>query len=285
MVVNVGGIGLRVYTSAGVLAQLDGAGQPVELFTHLHVRENELSLYGFLTEEKLALFKLLLSISGIGPKVASALLGAVSPDALRQAVVQNEPGLLSRVPGVGSKTAKKIIFHLKDKIIPTGMEAAPSLSDTDAEVIAALTGLGFRPEVPINISGYVAPRIAVVPEVLVVPNRLRVPMRRLLQIRYRVGEKPFRITGITVSDPEIKTEISEPTAKAPKNVGGFEVIRIVVTLPARDKPLTDVETITITTDDEDYRELVVLLRPGKVPAAQPAGPQTPEVGPADQPDP
>jgi len=143
VVVNVGGIGLRVYTSASVLAQLDGAGQPVELFTHLHVRENELSLYGFLTEEKLALFKLLLSISGIGPKVASALLGAVSPDALRQAVVQNEPGLLSRVPGVGSKTAKKIIFHLKDKIIPTGMEAAPSLSDTDAEVIAALTGLGF----------------------------------------------------------------------------------------------------------------------------------------------
>jgi Holliday junction DNA helicase RuvA len=118
-------------------------GQAVELFTHLHVRENELTLFGFLTEEELALFKLLLSISGVGPKVALALLGTVSPDALRQAVVQDEPNLLSRVPGIGPKTARAIIFHLKDKIIPTGLEATPLLSDTDAEVIAALTGLGF----------------------------------------------------------------------------------------------------------------------------------------------
>jgi Holliday junction DNA helicase RuvA len=125
------------------LAQLDDVGQPVELFTHLNVRENELALYGFLTEEELALFRLLLSISGIGPKVALALLGTVSPDALRQAVVQEEPGLLSRVPGIGPKTARAIIFHLKDKLIPTGAAAAPLLGDTDVEVIAALTGLGF----------------------------------------------------------------------------------------------------------------------------------------------
>jgi len=132
-----------VHTPSGVLAQLDGVGQPVELFTHLHVRESELTLYGFLTEEELALFKLLLSVSGVGPKVALALLGTVSPDTLRQAVVQEEPGLLSRVPGIGPKTARAIIFHLKDKLIPTGVEAVPLLSDADAEVIAALTGLGF----------------------------------------------------------------------------------------------------------------------------------------------
>jgi len=126
-----------------VLAQLDGVGQPVELFTHLHVRENELALYGFLTEDELTLFKVLLSISGVGPKVALALLGTVSPEALRQAVVQEEPGLLSRVPGIGPKTARAIIFHLKDKLIPIGAEATPLLSDADAEVIAALTGLGF----------------------------------------------------------------------------------------------------------------------------------------------
>jgi len=118
-------------------------GQPVELFTHLHVRENELALYGFLTEDELTLFKVLLSISGVGPKVALALLGTVSPEALRQAVVQEEPGLLSRVPGIGPKTARAIIFHLKDKLIPIGAEATPLLSDADAEVIAALTGLGF----------------------------------------------------------------------------------------------------------------------------------------------
>ncbi|HEY68912.1 MAG: Holliday junction branch migration protein RuvA [Chloroflexi bacterium] len=143
IVVRVGGIGLQVHVPFGVLAQLDGVGQPVELFTHLHVRENDLALYGFLTEEELALFKLLLSISGVGPKVALALLSTVSPDALRQAVVQDEPGILSRVPGIGPKTAKAIIFHLKDKLAPVGVEAAPLLSEADAEVIAALTGLGF----------------------------------------------------------------------------------------------------------------------------------------------
>jgi len=143
VVIRAGGIGLQVRVPSSVLAQLDGTGRPVELFTHLHVRENELALYGFLTEEELTLFELLLSISGVGPKVALALLGTVSPDALRQAVVQEEPGLLSRVPGIGPKTAKAIIFHLKDKIIPTGVEAAGLLSDADAEVIAALTGLGF----------------------------------------------------------------------------------------------------------------------------------------------
>ena len=143
LVVRVGGIGFQVHAPAGVLRQLDDVEQPVELFTYLHVRENELALYGFLTQEERALFELLLGISGIGPKAALALVGTVSSDALRQAVLQDEPGLLTRVPGIGSKTAQKIIFHLKDKIIPTGAEAAPLLSDTDAEVIAALTGLGF----------------------------------------------------------------------------------------------------------------------------------------------
>lgn len=143
VVVRTGGIGFQVRVPAGVLAQLDGAGRPVDLFTYLHVRENELALFGFLTEEDLTLFKLLLSVSGVGPKVALALLGAVSPDALRQAVAQEQPGLLSRVPGIGPKTARAIIFHLKDKMVPAGMAAAPLLSDADAEVIAALTGLGF----------------------------------------------------------------------------------------------------------------------------------------------
>jgi Holliday junction DNA helicase RuvA len=115
----------------------------VELFTHLHVRENELALYGFLTGEQMSMFELLLSISGVGPKVALALLGTISTDALRQAVAQEEPRILSRVPGIGPKTAKAIIFHLKDKLIPTGVDATPLLDDADAEVLAALTNLGF----------------------------------------------------------------------------------------------------------------------------------------------
>jgi Holliday junction DNA helicase RuvA len=142
-VIRTGGVGFQVHAPSNVLAQLGGVGQAVELFTHLHVRETELTLFGFLTEDELALFRLLLSVSGVGPKVALAVLGTVSPESLRQAVVQEEPAILSRVPGIGTKTAKAIIFHLKDKIVSTGVAEIPLLTDTDAEVIAALTALGF----------------------------------------------------------------------------------------------------------------------------------------------
>lgn len=143
VVIRSGGVGLQVHMPANFLARLDGVGQSLELFTHLHVRENDLALYGFFTKEELSLFELLLSVSGIGPKVALSLLGTVSPDAFRQAVVQEKPGLLTRVPGIGPKTAKAIIFHLKDKVVSAGTETPSLLSDADTEVIAALTGLGF----------------------------------------------------------------------------------------------------------------------------------------------
>lgn len=142
VIVQVGGVGFHVRVPTRVLEQVQ-PGRPVELLTYLHVRENEISLYGFLTEEERALFELLLGVSGVGPKVALATLSTVSPDALREAVLREEPGILSRVPGIGPKTARAIIFHLKDRLVPTGAEAAPLLTDEDAEVIAALTALGF----------------------------------------------------------------------------------------------------------------------------------------------
>ena len=143
LVIRVGGVGFHVEVPSNVLERTGEQGQPVELFTHLHVRETQLALYGFLTQDELSLFHLLLSVSGVGPKVALAMLGTVTPDAMRQAVRQDQPSLLTRVPGIGTKTAKAIIFHLKDKIVPAGLESAPALSDTDADVIAALTALGF----------------------------------------------------------------------------------------------------------------------------------------------
>jgi len=143
LVVQVGGVGLRVYVPLSVLEQVDGVGRPVDLLTHLHVRENELTLYGFLTEDSLNLFELLLGVSGVGPKVALATLGAISPEALRQAVLREEPGILARVPGVGPKTARAIIFHLKDKLSLAEGGGVPLLTDEDADVIAALTALGF----------------------------------------------------------------------------------------------------------------------------------------------
>ena len=144
VVVRVGGVGFQVHVPDSILAELGEPGRPVELFTHLHVRENELALYGFLTSEDVALFKLLLSVSGVGPRVALSVLSNTSLETLQQAVAREEPGLLARVPGVGPKTAKAIIFHLKDRLpAAAGRGLVAPLQDEDAEVIAALTGLGF----------------------------------------------------------------------------------------------------------------------------------------------
>lgn len=143
VVVQVGGIGLRVLVPVSVLEHVDGMGRPIELVTHLHVRENELTLYGFLGEEQLTLFELLLGVSGVGPKVALATLGTITPQTLRQAVVREESAILSRVPGIGPKTARAIIFHLRDKLSAAVEDRAQVITDGDAEVIGALTALGF----------------------------------------------------------------------------------------------------------------------------------------------
>ena len=144
IVVRVGGVGFLVHPSATVRAHLGGAGQPVELYTHLHVRENELSLYGFAGEDELALFDLLLSVKGVGPKVALAVLASGPPETLRAAIANDQPDVLTRVPGVGTRTAKAIILHLKDKV-GGGLAPAPVsyMTDADAELVAALTSLGY----------------------------------------------------------------------------------------------------------------------------------------------
>ena len=144
VVVGVGGIGFKVYVPTSVLETTDGPGRQVELFTHLHVRENDLTLYGCSSEDELALFELLLDVSGVGPRVAQTMLSTMSPDSLRLSIAQGNATALTRVPGIGPKMAKKIVFHLKDKIaVEIGPEAVPFLTDADAEVIAALTGLGY----------------------------------------------------------------------------------------------------------------------------------------------
>lgn len=143
LIVEVNGLGFQVLVPAPVLAAAQ-VGEPVALFTHLHVRENELTLYGCGSEEELTLFEQLLSVSGVGPKAALALLSAMSPESLRLAIGQEHPELLARVPGIGKKTAEKIVFDLKDKMaveaVPEGLVA---LTEADAEVIDALTSLGY----------------------------------------------------------------------------------------------------------------------------------------------
>lgn len=143
LVITVGGIGLRVHCPQPLLATAR-VGEPLLLYTHLVVRDDELSLVGFATQEELALFEQLLQVPGVGPKVALALLSAVSPDTLLRAISQEQPEILARVPGIGKKTAQKIILELKDKVrVPELAEGLAALTEADAAVIDALVALGY----------------------------------------------------------------------------------------------------------------------------------------------
>ncbi len=144
IIVDIGPIGLTVYAPADLITGWQ-IGQPVALFTHLHIREQEFTLFGFATEDDLELFQILLGVSGIGPKLALNILSTLPPDTIRLAVANDEPALLTRVPGIGAKSARKILFQLKDKIGVAdydGVGVAP-ITDEDAEVIEALTSLGY----------------------------------------------------------------------------------------------------------------------------------------------
>ncbi len=140
----VAGIGLRIFAPEPTAARFR-AGDSLSLFTHLQVRENELSLYGFEELDELVVFEALLGVSRVGPKVALATLSTLTPDALRLAVANKEPGIVARVPGIGERTAEKVIVDLKDKLAPVEGELAALATtlDADAEVMEALTGLGY----------------------------------------------------------------------------------------------------------------------------------------------
>ncbi|MBC7222835.1 MAG: Holliday junction branch migration protein RuvA [Anaerolineae bacterium] len=175
VVVEVGGLGFRVFVPSSSLPLLGEVGSPVELHTHLHVRENELSLYGFLTQGELALFQALLGVSGIGPKAALALLSHLSAEELSRAIAQEQVHVLAGVPGVGTKTAQKVILELRDRMArAAGVEAvSPELARADAEALAALTSLGY--------SVVEAQRAlqAVPPDVLDVAERIRLALQQL----------------------------------------------------------------------------------------------------------
>ncbi|KPL18508.1 MAG: hypothetical protein AMJ93_13735 [Anaerolineae bacterium SM23_84] len=144
VIVGVGGLGFKVMVPSSVLDGLGGTGQNVSLFTHMHVRENEITLYGCSTPDELALFELLLGVSGIGPKVALNIVSIMSTEALRDAIARGDAAMLTRIPGVGKKTAERVMLDLKDKL-GLGLEfvSYPALTHADAEVIAALTSLGY----------------------------------------------------------------------------------------------------------------------------------------------
>ena len=143
ILLEVAGVGYEVLMPTTLLDVLE-VGERTRIFTHLHVREQELTLFGFPNKEELQLFRTLLKVQGIGPKVALAILSHIPAEILRQAVAREEAALLARVPGIGPKKAKQIIFQLRDKVgLPEALVTATPISDTDGEVIAALTTLGY----------------------------------------------------------------------------------------------------------------------------------------------
>ncbi len=143
LVIEVGGVGLRVFVPAPLRGRLK-TGEAILLYTHLVVREDALTLYGFESQSDRELFNTLLGVDGVGPKVALSVLSTLTFDAVQRAVFADEADILSRVPGVGKKTAQKIALHLKDKLKPSdALAKVAALTDYDSEVLAALTALGY----------------------------------------------------------------------------------------------------------------------------------------------
>ncbi|MCH8613034.1 Holliday junction branch migration protein RuvA [Arsenicicoccus dermatophilus] len=148
VVVEVGGVGMLVHTTPATAASVR-PGQETRLATTLVVREDSLTLYGFGDEDERVLFEQVQTVSGVGPKVALAILSVLAPDAARQAVATGDLTTLTKVPGIGRKGAERIVLELRDKVgVPSG-DTAPSESATAApagaqpQVVEALVGLGW----------------------------------------------------------------------------------------------------------------------------------------------
>lgn len=140
---NVAGVGYKVFISPIISKKIPEIGQKVKLFTFLYVRENALDLYGFLDRKDEEFFELLISISGIGPKTGLGILSVASVSEIKSAIIKGDSTLLTKVSGIGKKTAEKIILELKNRIeiLPSELSAAES---EDGEIIDALIGLGYK---------------------------------------------------------------------------------------------------------------------------------------------
>lgn len=153
VVVEAGGIGYNIYTTGQTFRLLPAIGQEVKLYTYLNVREDAMILYGFLTKDDLRVFRLLIGVNGIGPKGALAILSVMTTDDLRFAVLGDDAKAIAKAPGIGAKTAQRVILELKDKLsledaIEQRFEHAATEVEADAknirtEAVQALVALGY----------------------------------------------------------------------------------------------------------------------------------------------
>lgn len=142
VVISVGGIGLRALVPRSV-QEVATVGHMMTIHTNLVLREDSITLYGFVSEEERALFNTLTLVNGVGPKMGLSILSTLSVEQLRAAVVRDEASILTRVPGVGKKTAEKIVFELKGKMGDTVLQGLTVVDDIDTDVLSALTSLGY----------------------------------------------------------------------------------------------------------------------------------------------
>lgn len=155
IVIENGGIGYDIKVPLSVMNELPSTGEEVKIYTYLYVREDILCLYGFLSRDDLQVFKLLITVNGIGPKGALGILSTISPDDLRFAVLADDAKAIAKAPGIGAKTASKLILELKDKLkledafeqklSKVSMDSPSATSETNAknEAIQALVALGY----------------------------------------------------------------------------------------------------------------------------------------------
>lgn len=143
VVLEVGGVGLMLAVSLQTLQSLPQTGHNVSLYTYLYVREDTLALYGFASVEEKHIFELCISVSGIGPKLALAILSGMEAELLAQAIKQQDIPRLCRIPGVGKKTAERLIIELRDKVTPS--KTMLPISKPMNDIVLALCNLGYRP--------------------------------------------------------------------------------------------------------------------------------------------
>ena len=183
---DVNGVGYEVYMPTGSASQLPGVGEAVKIHTYLQISENGIGLYGFLTKDELNVFKLLITVNGIGPKGAVGILSALTANELRLAVLSDDDKAIAKAPGIGAKTAKKLILELKDKFhLEDALEevAEPAqiisrgkneINDANVEAVQALVALGYS-----NSDALKAVKLADTGEDLSIEELLKAALKQL----------------------------------------------------------------------------------------------------------
>lgn len=145
-IVETGGVGYDITISIPTFSHLPAAGSEVALHIHTHVREDQIALYGFLRPGEKQLFEKLITVSGIGPKLAITILSGMPADEMVGAIRGNDIARLTRIPGIGKKTAERMVLELRDKLPPAGVEApaAPAMTAIEEDVLSALVNLGYQ---------------------------------------------------------------------------------------------------------------------------------------------